>query len=47
MAHARATALSFTTILATVAGGLVGVLAPTGGSARASLPGKDPTTTER
>jgi len=44
MAHARATALSFTTVLATIAGGLVGVLAPTGGSARASQPGEERTT---
>jgi hypothetical protein len=29
---------SFTTILATIAGGLVGVLAPTGGPARSSQP---------
>jgi hypothetical protein len=29
---------SFTTILATIAGGLVGVLAPTGGPARPSQP---------
>jgi hypothetical protein len=29
---------SFTTILATIAGGLVGVLAPTGGTARPSQP---------
>jgi hypothetical protein len=32
---------SFTTILATIAGGQVGVLAPTGGSARSSRPGRD------
>jgi hypothetical protein len=32
---------SFTTILATIAGGLVGVLAPTGGSARSSPAGRD------
>jgi hypothetical protein len=32
---------SFTTILATIAGGLVGVLAPTGGPARPSQPGRD------
>ena len=32
---------SFTTILATIAGGLVGVLAPTGGPARSSQPGRD------
>jgi len=32
---------SFTTILATIAGGLVGVLAPTGGSARASQAGRE------
>jgi hypothetical protein len=38
---------SFTTILATIAGGLVGVLAPTGGSARASQPREEHTTTER
>jgi hypothetical protein len=38
---------SFTTILATIAGGLVGVLAPTGGSARASQSGEERTTTER
>jgi hypothetical protein len=37
---------SFTTILATIAGGLVGVLAPTGGSARPPQPrgeGRPPT----
>jgi hypothetical protein len=37
---------SFTTILATIAGGLVGVLAPTGGPARPSPPkpeGRPPT----
>jgi len=32
---------SFTTILATIAGGLVGVLAPTGGSARSSQAGRE------
>jgi hypothetical protein len=32
---------SFTTILATIAGGLVGVLAPTGGPARSSQPRQD------
>jgi hypothetical protein len=32
---------SFTTILATIAGGLVGVLAPSGGAARSSQPGRD------
>jgi hypothetical protein len=32
---------SFTTILATIAGGLVGVLAPTGGPARSSEPTRD------
>ena len=32
---------SFTTILATIAGGLVGVLAPTGGSARSSPARRD------
>jgi hypothetical protein len=32
---------SFTTILATIAGGLVGVLAPTGGPARSSQPSQD------
>jgi hypothetical protein len=32
---------SFATILATIAGGLVGVLAPTGGSARASQAGRE------
>jgi hypothetical protein len=32
---------SFTTILATIAGGLVGVLAPTGGSARSSPTGRE------
>jgi hypothetical protein len=32
---------SFTTILATIAGGLVGVLAPTGGPARPSEPRRD------
>jgi hypothetical protein len=31
---------SFTTILATIAGGLVGVLAPTAGPARSSEPGR-------
>ena len=38
---------SFTTILATIAGGLVGVLAPTGSGARASQPRGERTTTER
>ena len=32
---------SFTTILATIAGGLVGVLAPTGGPARSSQPNRE------
>jgi hypothetical protein len=32
---------SFSTILATIAGGLVGVLAPTGGPARSSQPSRD------
>jgi hypothetical protein len=32
---------SFTTILATIAGGLVGVLAPTGGPARSSPPSRE------
>jgi hypothetical protein len=32
---------SFTTILATIAGGLVGVLAPTGGQARSSQPSRE------
>jgi hypothetical protein len=32
---------SFTTILATIAGGLVGVLAPSGGSARSPQSGRD------
>jgi hypothetical protein len=32
---------SFTTILATIAGGLVGVLAPTAGPARPSAPGRE------
>jgi hypothetical protein len=32
---------SFTTILATIAGGLVGVLAPTAGPARSAEPGRD------
>jgi hypothetical protein len=32
---------SFTTILATIAGGLVGVLAPTGGPARSSQPSRE------
>ena len=32
---------SFTTILATIAGGLVGVLAPTTGPARSSGPGRE------
>jgi hypothetical protein len=32
---------SFTTILATIAGGLVGVLAPTGGPTRPSEPGQE------
>jgi succinate dehydrogenase hydrophobic anchor subunit len=31
---------SFATILATIAGGLVGVLAPSGGSSRTSPPGR-------
>ena len=31
---------SFTTILATIAGGLVGVLAPSGGPGRTSPPGR-------
>jgi hypothetical protein len=32
---------SFATILATIAGGLVGVLAPTGGPARSSQPSRE------
>jgi hypothetical protein len=32
---------SFTTILATIAGGLVGVLAPTAGRAQSAEPGRD------
>jgi hypothetical protein len=32
---------SFATILATIAGGLVGVLAPTGGTARSSHPSRE------
>jgi hypothetical protein len=32
---------SFTTILATIAGGLVGVLAPAGGQARSSPPSRE------
>jgi hypothetical protein len=32
---------SFTTILATIAGGLVGVLAPTGGPARSPQPSRE------
>lgn len=32
---------SFTTILATIAGGLVGVLAPTGGPTRSSQPSRE------
>jgi hypothetical protein len=32
---------SFTTILATIAGGLVGVLAPTAGATRSAPPGRD------
>jgi len=32
---------SFATILATIAGGLVGVLAPTGGQARSSPPSRE------
>jgi hypothetical protein len=32
---------SFATILATIAGGLVGVLAPTGGTARSSQPSRE------
>jgi hypothetical protein len=32
---------SFTTVLATIAGGLVGVLAPTAGPARPAPPGRD------
>jgi hypothetical protein len=39
---------AFTTILATIAGGLVGVLAPTGGPARSSPPREEERpTTER
>jgi hypothetical protein len=39
---------SFTTILATIAGGLVGVLAPSGGPARAPQPEEEePPTIER
>ncbi len=38
---------SFTTILATIAGGLVGVLAPTGGAGRSRQPGEEPTTGDR
>lgn len=38
---------SFTTILATIAGGLVGVLAPTRGDARAPQSSEERTTRER
>ena len=38
---------SFTTILATIAGGLVGVLAPASGAGRSRQSGEEPTTGDR